>query len=751
MQDISENRNNESGTVVALEHHVRAPGAWNVIAAMKAGLAETRQHGGVARVGAAEVRPQKPTATLPPEAVPAPAPDHRPITTRRGLASPGLTPRRTKSQRPGLAELLACRRSSITVMAAVMFPVIIGMAGLVTEYGDGLLVRQRAQRAADLLAYTGAVAYTSAGTTAAMTAAVSRGALLNGYSGSSVSAQLVASPSGDGNQAVLATVTSSIPLGFSTIVSANAKSLGVTATGYVELKGGYAACIIALNTSGSGITLSGGSALTASSCTVASNNTVVVPNGTSITTTKLDYNSADPPSSNSLGNIHAPSGGTLTISQVVTADPIANNSSMSAAVDHLTAISSMTSPSPPSVSSGTSIDFTSYPTTTFSAGGCTFTYANSRWTGSCSGQGPFNFGSVMVGGGVSVAFNTGGSNWSSAATYNFSGPVTNDGSSLTFGPGTYNMAKGLVTGGGSTTSFGAGTFNIGSATSCGSGGWSIQHSGTALSFAGPSTFTISCGVYNDGGSSTVALGSGGTTNSYQIGYTTTGGVNIGVQNTGGSTTTFGDATGGLFQVNGELNLGAGGGSCITLPASSAHDINGNMYTAGGVFLGSGVYSINGYAAFGPNGGGDVTCGGTLVGVSGNGVTLVLSGLNTISSGNCGSTAVVLCVANGYGHVTLTAPASGTTSGFVVIGPKSGTGITAGAAFTEGSTNTTLSGVFYMPTGPITLSGAASVGNVTGQCLELIGSQITQSGGTSLASTCAGVGGQDRGGQLVLVQ
>jgi hypothetical protein len=76
-----------------------------------------------------------------------------------------------------------------------------------------------------------------------------------------------------------------------------------------------------------------------------------------------------------------------------------------------------------------------------------------------------------------------------------------------------------------------------------------------------------------------------------------------------------------------------------------------------------------------------------------------------------------------------------------VGPSSASGITAGAAFTAGATGTSLSGVFYFPIGSMSLSGAANVGNGTGQCLELIASQVTLSGGTTLGSTCTGLGGQ----------
>jgi hypothetical protein len=51
---------------------------------------------------------------------------------------------------------------------------------------------------------------------------------------------------------------------------------------------------------------------------------------------------------------------------------------------------------------------------------------------------------------------------------------------------------------------------------------------------------------------------------------------------------------------------------------------------------------------------------------------------------------------------------------------------------------------------VTLSGGSSVGNGSGQCLELIGSQVTLSGGAVLTSSCAGLGGTV-GTAVVLVQ
>src|SRR5581483_7679926 len=188
------------------------------------------------------------------------------------------------------------------------------------------------------------------------------------------------------------------------------------------------------------------------------------------------------------------------------------------------------------------------------------------------GNGPINYGTITLQGGITVNFSTLGS---STAVYNFSGTITNSGTALNFGPGTYNIKGGLnLAGGGATTSFGAGTFNIGPYTGTCSGApavatnYSICFNGTSLTFGGPSTFVLSGGIWVKGGE-TVTMGSG-STNSYNIGAATNGNsLDMG----GGAKMFFADATGvgDLFQMAGNLNDQGGGGSCLTIGAATQHD------------------------------------------------------------------------------------------------------------------------------------------------------------------------------------
>jgi hypothetical protein len=289
------------------------------------------------------------------------------------------------------------------------------------------------------------------------------------------------------------------------------------------------------------------------------------------------------------------------------------------------------------------------------------------------------------------------------------------------------FGAGLVTTGGSSSTFSAGTYVFGSgSSSCSGATYSICNTAT-LGFGGPSSFSIAGGVRNTGGS-TLTMGSG-TSNTFLIGASSNGDA---MTLDGGSKTYMADATGpsSLFQLIGNLN-DAGGGSCLMVSAAAQHDIEGNFNASGGVVLGAGVYSIDGYMALGAAGGGSGNCNGTAVSVYAQGVTIVLSGKVVPSSGNCAGLA--FCVASGYSNVVFTAPTSGPTANLAVIGPSSNA---AGAGFTQGGSNGQITGVFYFPNGPLLMSGGAGLSGGS-SCLQIVASYITLSGGTTAASACSG--------------
>ena len=669
--------------------------------------------------------------------------------------------------------LCADRRGSVTIMSAVLLPVIIGMVALVAEFGSGLLTRVENQRIADLAAFAGALAYSSSSSTATMNAAITKVAALNGLPSSAVSGSLVTSPTGSGNQAVSVTVSSTKLLLLAPILGTHS-GLAIAAGAQAEISTQASGCVLALSGSGTGVTLSGGTSLSAPGCSVSSNTSVTVPCGTTITTKSVSYNSSAAPSQPCSG-IQPPSGtASVKVVKKSTTDPIAGNADVASATGRLATVAAYTAPAGPTVTAVTAtknIDF-AYNTSSTQAQaialGCTATWANgtSTWTLTCPSGGTYSINALTVGGGINLNFNTtgtastvykfasalttsattnfgpgtytfsgnlvtNGTTVFGAGTFNFGGLLTTNGTT-TFGAGTFNMAKGLTLGGGATTTFGAGTVTMGASTvACAGGGtYSICNPGTALTFGGPSTFVLAAGI-NTSGAALTTLGSG-TTNSYVIGAGSTGdAINL----TGSAKVLLADAVGTTFKAVGNLNM-PGGGMCLGLPAATEHDIKGFLSASGGVVLGSGKYTVTGYVALGATGGGNVTCWGNSVGISGTAVTLTIGGSSNVSCGYYPVTTSSFCIGAGYSSVTLTAPASGTYAKLAVIGPASSSN-TTGASFTAGASGTSISGALYFPNGPINMSGGASLGSGAGQCLQIVGSQISLNGGSTAASSCLG--------------
>jgi hypothetical protein len=367
------------------------------------------------------------------------------------------------------------------------------------------------------------------------------------------------------------------------------------------------------------------------------------------------------------------------------------------------------------------------------------------------GTGNYNFGSTLTTAGTTV-FGAGNFNFAhgvtvagttifGAATAPASGATPSTTTFATTGTYTYNFAQGLTAGGGATTAFNYGTFNFGPTSASCTGGYaySICNTSTLLTFEGPSTFTTSSGIYSGGGT-VLTLGSGSSSNSYQIGKAGDGNaLNFG----GGPTVTFGDATcaGCVFQLNG--NLINAGGSCTIISAAAEHDINGSMNVQGGTVLGTGVYTLAGYFGAGINAGGAVTCtipnyNGTTssssqaVGVYGHGVTITY-GADAIAY-TSGGLSYGFYVSAGFTNFTLLAPSTGSTADLVVAGPLTG-GTAAGVFFGAGASNAIVSGAMYSPTGAFYMSGGATVGNGANGCLEIIANTVTLTGGTAAASSC----------------
>ncbi len=590
-----------------------------------------------------------------------------------------------------------------------------------------LVERAENQRVADLAAFSAATAYGKNGSEREMIAAANRVATMNRFDSSAIEATLVPLPNDASALAVRVSVVTDKPLFLSRVVSERV-SLAVSAEAYAlvsQAETSPSACILALDASGTGLTLSGGTKVEAEECVTSSNAVVAVPCGTSIVSLEVTYGSVAVPSAPCSG-IKGPGNSAAKITKRHTPDPFENNTRVAAAAARVSVAADVKYPPTPTVLSGGNIDFAWDQNGTRNqalAVGCTATWSQPTWKLDCGSKTDVSFGTITMGGGIQLDFNVNGP---AGATYTFSGPVTVAGSQTRFGKGNYVFSKGLNTSG--TVTFGAGSFSFGLHSSC---GYSIcNNGGASLTFAGPSSFSVANGIKSSGGT-TLVMGEG-TGNSFHLGAAS--GTGYALHAEGGAKVTMADATGSLgrFEVKGDIK--ADGGSCLSIPAAANHDFSGFLSIAGGLILGAGNYAIDGYFALGDSGGGNVNCFGSDLSLDADQVALVVSGSKQSKSGSC--TGKAFCVASGYRNIRLVAPAQGALAGFAVIGPIDASQ-KAGAAFVEGGSNARVSGVFYFPNGPVDLKGGANaLGLADGvSCLQIVGSTIALSGGTAAASEC----------------
>lgn len=481
---------------------------------------------------------------------------------------------------------------------------------------------------------------------------------------------------------------------------------------------GPMACVVALDSRQSGITLSGGTSLSAPDCSIASNASLFLPCGTRIIAEAVHYGTNPP--QEGCGGISAPDGSTDNVTRLTTEDPLAHNANIRGAAARLASHVRALPPVPGPGTSGPDIVLNYGPRAPVAAQlkqtGCSLGSGSDysgQWTILCTGNGPFKFGSITVESNVSA----------------------------TFPGGTYEIARGLVVSDKSVVSFGRGIYRVGLAASCGHSICVIN--GSRLNIAGPSDFILPAGLMS-GGDAHVTLG-GGEDNFFDLGAGSSGdAINLG----GGSLTFMGDASTrpNAFRVRGNIR-GGGGGSCFAIPRAPHHDIAGSIMVDGATILGAGVYTVDGAFLLGAGSGGSADCWGRHVSVEAIGVSVIISGKTSVSAGYCANTS--FCISAGYRNVVFQAPTSGSTAGLAVIGPIDGR--TNGASLSEGAENARISGAFYFPTGPIEMSGGAGLGGGSGDCLQLIGSRITLSGGASAASNCFASSGGGKSGRIVLVQ
>ncbi|MDR3539022.1 MAG: pilus assembly protein TadG-related protein [Acetobacteraceae bacterium] len=405
--------------------------------------------------------------------------------------------------------LLRSRRGGVSIMVAVAFPVMIAMAGLVTEYGDGLMVRQKAQQMADIAALSGATTYNVTSTVAALNAAVARVALLNGFATSAVTPAVVKSPSGDGNNAVLVTVNTSVTLGLSSLVRSGS-NLPISASSYVEIKpSGGQSCIVGLATSGNSIQQDGGSTLRGTNCAVAAKNNFSISGGANMTVLGV-YAGGTVTNTGGASITTTPTANNIVPNYPGISDPVASNTALQAAFTGLSSLGgTVTTPS-----NGATLNFQYQSCPNGSDAACAYYSSSGNFTQGtlpCS-SGSYAISSITVAGGVNVHISA-----TPGCNYTIAGGISVGGGSLLQidgAAGSWYINGGVTTGGNSTTGLTANKYRVsGTVALVGTVNWLTAGAGPTVQFLnavslgnGGGTFTFGDGTYSVNGSLTLSSG-----------------------------------------------------------------------------------------------------------------------------------------------------------------------------------------------------------------------------------------------------
>jgi len=163
---------------------------------------------------------------------------------------------------------------AVAVMAALMFPVLVGGMALGAEAGYWYLSQRKLQQAADFAAHTGAVQLRSGRNNAEMVAAATKIAVGSSFVVGEDTLALRNPPttgSRAGNpKAVEVTISRQQTRYFTLIYSTD--DVDISARAVAEVRGGANACLIALDPTASGaISMSGSPQVTLAGCAVATN------------------------------------------------------------------------------------------------------------------------------------------------------------------------------------------------------------------------------------------------------------------------------------------------------------------------------------------------------------------------------------------------------------------------------------------------------------------------------------------------
>lgn len=179
--------------------------------------------------------------------------------------------------------ILAAERGTIMVMAAFALTAVMGMSGLAVEVGNGYSTKIRNQRVADMAALSAAQAYQTNQSAQSAIQVAKDVVAASGLPTDANHLTVTAPVQVNGTNAVQVTVVSTVPIQLAQMV-VHSSSYNVTSSASASLTNmSVPGCIIALSGAGSyGVTLTGGTSLTASGCAVLTNSGVSTTSGTTI-------------------------------------------------------------------------------------------------------------------------------------------------------------------------------------------------------------------------------------------------------------------------------------------------------------------------------------------------------------------------------------------------------------------------------------------------------------------------------------
>ncbi len=180
---------------------------------------------------------------------------------------------------------------AVAVIAAIVFPVVVGAMGLGAETGYWYFKQRELQHAADVAAHAAAVRYRAGDGLSSLDAAATTVAVASGFSSSSGELD-VSTEAGSPGGKVTVVLSESRPRLFSSVFSPDPIILSARAV--AQVAGGSKACVLALSTSASGaVTVTGSTEVQLSGCSVVSNSTAsdafLMRNGSAMMSTDCVY------------------------------------------------------------------------------------------------------------------------------------------------------------------------------------------------------------------------------------------------------------------------------------------------------------------------------------------------------------------------------------------------------------------------------------------------------------------------------